>query len=326
MKNDLIERYIYAATKGLPREKREDVSLELHTLVEDMLAERCMDSVPTEKDIRVVLTELGTPQELFARYDEDADKCLIGQPYFSTYKFVLKIVLASVAVGVTIAVLIQQLLNPQDWLSMIIDGITDWTTMVYNSLLSSFAVVTLLFAFFQHKGVKLNESFDFDDLPPVPKKTQEISKWESIAGIGFCVVFMVLFVLSPQMLFSMRYDGMVIPIFEGETIRKTWFLIVGFGLCGIIREVVQLLEGRYNRKVLVTALITNGLSAVICTFWLMGHQLLNPAFVTNVEVLFAGEKAFIITLFSQFDLFFLGCMLFALVLDTVDVTVKTLRK
>ena len=60
--NDLVERYIYAATKRMPRKQREDVSLELRGLVEDMLAERCGSVTPTEKDIRIVLTELGTPQ------------------------------------------------------------------------------------------------------------------------------------------------------------------------------------------------------------------------------------------------------------------------
>ena len=79
MKNDLIERYIYAVTKQLPKKNREDVSMELRGLIDDMLSERCAVE-PTERDVRDVLTELGTPRELYAKYDEDADKCLIGQP------------------------------------------------------------------------------------------------------------------------------------------------------------------------------------------------------------------------------------------------------
>ena len=85
MKHDLIERYIYAATKRLPRKNPEDVAMELRGLIDDMLMERCGDETPTEKDIRVVLTEIGSPMEVYAKYDEDADKCLIGQPYYSTY-------------------------------------------------------------------------------------------------------------------------------------------------------------------------------------------------------------------------------------------------
>lgn len=63
--NDLIERYIYAVTKRLPQKVQKDISDELRTLIDDMLAERCGELVPEEKDIRVVLTELGTPEELY---------------------------------------------------------------------------------------------------------------------------------------------------------------------------------------------------------------------------------------------------------------------
>ena len=80
MKNDMIERYIYAVTKRMNPKVREDVSMELRGLIDDMLLERCGDETPTDKDVRVVLTELGTPQELYAKYDDDKDKGLIGQP------------------------------------------------------------------------------------------------------------------------------------------------------------------------------------------------------------------------------------------------------
>ena len=71
MKNDLIERYIYAVTKRLPQKVQKDISDELRTLIDDMLAERCGELVPEEKDIRVVLTELGTPEELYEKYNPD---------------------------------------------------------------------------------------------------------------------------------------------------------------------------------------------------------------------------------------------------------------
>ena len=60
--NDLIERYIYAVTRRLPRSKQEDMAKELRGLVEDMLLERCGEAMPEEKDVRIVLTELGSPQ------------------------------------------------------------------------------------------------------------------------------------------------------------------------------------------------------------------------------------------------------------------------
>lgn len=321
MNHDLIERYLYAVTKRMDRRQRDDVARELRGLIDDMLAERCDGLTPTEKDIRVVLTELGTPQELYSQYDEDAKKCLIGQPYYSTYKFVLKIVLIAVTIGMTVSSVVLQMLEPQGWLAMA----ANWLSMLYNSLLSAFAVVTLLFAFFYHKGIRITEPFNFDDLPPVPKKSQEISKWESIAGIGFCVIFVVLFVFTPEVFCVIR-EGKTIALFDIEAVRQTWFLVIAFAVCGITRETVQLMERQYNKKVMVTTLVTNAISAVLSIWWLVGFDVMNQTFLANVKETFAGEDQIVFTIFGNFDLFFLGILLFALVLDTIDVTVKTLKK
>lgn len=321
MNNDLVERYIYAVTKGMPGKQRQDVSMELRSLVDDLLTERCGDAAPSEKDVRIVLTELGTPQELYAQYDADADKCLIGQPYYSVYKFLMKIVLCAVTVGMTVSCLILQILEPQSWWEMV----GSWLAMLCNGLLVSFGVVTGLFAFFQRKGIRLGQSFNLDDLPPVPKKSREISKWESIAGIAFCMIFAVLFVFTPEV-FSVLCEGKLVSLFDMQVIHDTWFIVTAFALCGITREAVQLMERQYNRRVLLTALVTNGISAVLAIWWLVGFDVMNQTFLANLQTIFAGETQIVYVMFANFDLFFLGVMLFALVLDSIDVTVKTLRK
>ncbi len=323
MKHDLIERYIYAVTKQLPKKQREDVAQELRGLIDDMLNERCGEITPTEKDIRIVLTELGTPQELSAQYDEDAKKCLIGHPYYSTYKFVLKIVLFAAAVGITIANLMLQLVEPQEWFS----AITGWLEMLYNTLLATFAIVTLLFAFFYRKGVQITEPFNFDKLPPVPKRTKELSKRECIAGMVFIVIFVVVFLAVPQIMgFHIDRNGLRIPMFSVSALRETWYIIILFAICGMIRESVKLLEGRYNKPVLIVATVTNAISAILSIWWLTGFKLIHPEFLANVATLFEGEDAFVINLFSNFQLYFLIIMLFALILDSVEVAIKTLRK
>ena len=74
MDSELIRRYVYAVTKRLPRKSREDVAKELNTLIADMLEERCGQVLPTEKDVRVVLTELGTPAELYDQYSGEGEE------------------------------------------------------------------------------------------------------------------------------------------------------------------------------------------------------------------------------------------------------------
>lgn len=324
MNHDLIERYIYAATKQLPRKQRDDVAKELIGLIDDMLTERCGEVTPTEKDVRVVLTELGTPQELSAQYDENAKKCLIGYPYYRTYKFVLKIVLIAVFAGITMCNLMLQLIEPQEWFA----AITSWLAMVYNCLLAAFTIVTILFAFFYHKGVRITEPFNFDDLPPVPKRTQEISRRKCVAGIIFCVIFAVLFLALPQVLgFSIDRNGLKItPMFSVSALRETWYIILAFAACGIIREAIQLVEARYNKRVLAVALVTNAISAILGVWWLVGFELIHPDFINNIATLFEGEGTIVINLLSNLQTFFLVVILFALILDSVEAAVKTLRK
>lgn len=323
MNQELIDRYLYAVTRRMPKAKQEDVAQELRGLIDDMLAERCGDRTPEEKDIRIVLTELGSPQDLFNKYDEDGGKCLIGQPYYSTYKSVLKIVFIAVAVGMTIASMILCLVEPMGvWKT-----VGTWLGNVYNGLLSGFAIVTVLFAFFYKKSVPLGQPFNFDDLPPVPKKKETISKGECYAGIGLSVVFLVVFLTAPQIFCAILTETkQVIPIFDPAMVRQTWYLIVLFAACGITREIVKLMEGRYNKTVLVTKVVCNIASAVLSIWWLRGFDLMNPEFVGSISALFRGDAEFIIRIFSNFQLFFLGCILFALVLDTLEGIIKTVRK
>ena len=321
MNNDLIERYIYAVTKRMNRRQREDVSMELRTLIEDMLSERCGEVLPTEKDVRVVLTELGTPQELYAQYDADAEKCLIGQPYYSTYKFVLKIVLLSGVAGVTIASGLLAILEPKDFFTAILG----WLNGTWNALFGAFSCVTILFAWFQRKGIRVADSYKLDELPPVPKFTDLIPKWEPITGIIFCIIFTVLFLFTPQV-FCVIHEGKMVSLFDLDAIRDSRALILAFSLCGITRELVQLMEGQYNKKVMVTALVTDAVSAILCIWWLKGFDVMNQAFLANMEAMFAGAADIVYRMFANFDTFFLGVMLFALLLDSIDVTVKTLRK
>lgn len=322
MKNDLIERYIYAVTKRMPRKQRDDVAMELRGLIEDMLMERCGEELPEERDLRVVLTELGTPQELAARYRDEENKALIAQPYYSTYCYILKIVLAATFFGLTVAHLLLFVMEP----SVTLHAFAGWLNSLWNGMFGAFSVVTLLFAFFQHKNIRLPDSFDLDAMPEVPKKKQEISKWESLFGIGFCVFFVVMFLLMPDIFSVITFeDGMVYPIFDMAEIRSCWYLIIPFAVLGIIREVIQLLEGRYNTRVLMVSLVVNAISAVLAVCWLRGHEVLSSEYLSAIDVIFAGEPEIVFWIFSNFNVFFLGAMLFALILDTIDVTVRTLR-
>lgn len=334
MTNDLIERYIYAATKRLPKKIRSDVSDELRTIIDDMLTERCANTTPQEKDIRIVLTELGTPQGLYEQYNPDSDKCLIGSPYYSTYKYVLKIVLICTCAGITLAMIISTLVNALNGaetsyasssIILLRDFFVNLFTALPSALVWAFAFVTVLFAIFYHKNIKIDNTGNLDSLPSVPVKKEKISKAEPIASIAITIAFLSVFLICPQVLCMITTEtNTFIPIFNLDTIHSTWYIIVMFGVPGIIRESVKLIEKRYNKKVMITSVITNVLSAVLAVIWLAGENILNSDFVNYTSELFADSDK-ISAIFANFHLFFMGCILLALAIDTLDAVVKTLK-
>lgn len=327
MKSDLIERYIYAVTRRLPGKTRRDVAKELQTLIADMLEERCGEITPTEKDIRVVLTELGTPAELYEKYDNDSHQSLIGQPYYSTYKFVLKIVLICVALGMTIAYPLSYLADGKEFLWW--KAVWEWLGMMWSALLSAFGILTALFVFFERREIALDGmGTGLDNLPPVPEKKERISKAESVLGIVFSIAFVTVFLACPQIFVAVRQKGeaaVMLPIFDTEVVRSTWYVILLFGVLGIVSEIVKLLDGKYTKRVVVTTVVTDLLSAVLAFIWLCRQGILNPQFTEAVKEMFEGEGAFIGTVFANFQYFFLSVMVFALVLDSITTVVKWLR-
>lgn len=329
MKNNLIERYIYAVTKKLPAKLQKDVSQEIESLIDDMLLERCGDVTPSEKDIRIVLTELGSPKELAEKYDTSRKNCLIGAPYFVTYKYVLKIVLICCGIGMIISSVFSALLvNIENFenVNVMLQSSRFWIelfanlfTMLLSGLIMVFTVVTILFAILYHKDIKIDNE-NLDNLPPVPKK--EISKADSIVGIAFTVAFAVAFIAVPQ-IFCIVLDGKTfIPIFNIAEVRSIWYLIVIFAMLGIVREVVKLIERQYNKIVMITSIVTNVCSAVVAAFWLFNENMLNKNFVADVTNIFNDNT--LSAMFGQFNYFFFGCIILALTIDTIATVVKTI--
>ena len=117
-------------------------------------------------------------------------------------------------------------------------------------------------------------------------------------------------------------DGELISILATEVVRNTWYIIVIFSALGIIREIVKLLDGKYTGRVVITTVITDLLSALCSFWWLLRKDIINPEFAGKIGELFEGDGAFITEIFSHFQYFFLGVILFALLLDIMNAVIK----
>ena len=337
--NELIERYVYAVVRQLPAKQRADIEQELKSLINDMLEERCGDVSPTERDINVVLAELGKPSELAAKYDPDGERSLIGPRYYRRYIQTMKLALPAVVLGLAIAAILSTLIEGIDpntnlqvngldfsWIAHVFS----WLGNIITSLFSAAAIITLIFAIFEYKNVTLDED-DISKLPAVPRKNQQIKKSECIVGIVLSLIFGTLFIFAPQTLCAITTseNGVVtaIPIFDSDVVRSLWPCWLAVLALGIGRNCFGMIEGVYSVRYAIVTAVVNVLSAVGVVFGLCRDNIMNSAFTEQIGNLFRLEtdSEFIVAMFEKFNIFLMAVWLFALVMDTVEAVAKAAK-
>ncbi len=325
MIDDLKERYLYAATRRLPARIRKDVEAELNGLIADMLEARCGDVAPEERDLRVVLAELGTPAELAARYNPHGHQALISGVYYLQYCFVLRIALAAVAFGLTVASLVTFLTG--DMASPFVAALQWLGSVVFGSLMA-FGFVTLLFAIFERKGVPMDMGDGLDNLPPAPSKEARIPPSEAVFGIIVAVLFSAVFLASPQIVGGFLGEGQWVPAFHAAAVRALWLLVVTMTALGVFKDAVKLYEGRYTRRLAVAVAATNLASGALTVAFFGNRSLYNTAFFNDLESLLTKEMesaAFPHPLWETFRWGFVALLLLELLADTIVTAVKAYR-
>ncbi len=350
MDNNYVEsitkRYVYDVVRRLPQNQRLDIEKELHTLIEDMLCERIGDNPPTNKDIDIVLMELGDPMDLANKY-RDEKRCLISGEYYESYIFVLKIVLTCVTLGIIIASFVSSYIN---FANEINNAASVWqeiakkiASLISNGLINlfsawtiAFAWVTIIFAVIEKGkyrvmfyGGYVAGEWAPNNLPQIPNESVVIKKTESIVGIVFDILIIILFVFAPKIMGVWTYNG-IIPLFNMEIWGSILPLFVGCCVIGLIRNIIKLVIGKYDNTVMVTTIITNILSLALTIILFSCFAVWNPNFATDLQqaysISFTGEyEIFSIITSSVAQNIFVVILAFAFVLDTGTVIFKTLK-
>ena len=239
--------------------------------------------------------------------------------------YVLKIVTACVSGGMLLAQIMAALTSHTIWYIAIYHTIGG----ILGGILTGFAFVTLLFAFFYKKGIKVDGLNDgIDNLPPVPQKRNRISKADAIVGIIFSVIFTIVFLVCPQILcIAFVKNGVDVyePLFNLEYIRQTWYLILAFGILGVAKDSVRLIDGSYTKRVMLTTMITNIIDGALTTIWLLNDKVMNQDFFDGIEHLFGKDAEVISQVFIHFNMVFLAIIIFALTIDCIETVVKTVK-
>lgn len=326
--SDLTERYLYAVTKRLPKEQRDDIEKELRGLIEDMLSEKAATE-PSKKDVEAVLLELGKPAELASKY-RGSKNYLIGPDYFGMYIMVLKIVLAAVAGGLTIALSIGFIAGEREhMLAYIGNSFSD----LISALFQAFGWVTVVFAVMQKYNAKIDEEdkdWNPKELPEIPAEKARIKKGEPIAGIVFTVLAILLFNTVPE-IFGIHWFGEThsyIPVFDMEVFKSMLPFINAVFILSIVKEIFRLVIEKYNLKLAAAVTVVNIISLMITLYAFASPAIWNADFITQMQAVQGFEMP------TDFDLayhwnrvphYFAWIAVFGCVADTLTTIAKSVK-
>lgn len=137
---NLTDRYVDAAMRTVPDKQRTDLAAELRASIEDQVDARVTEGEERDAAEREVLTALGDPERLAARYT-DRSLHLIGPRYFLSWWRLLKLLLWIVLPCVAFAFALTQTLAGEQFgrivgstsvvLLMVTVHLTFWTTLVF---------------------------------------------------------------------------------------------------------------------------------------------------------------------------------------------------
>ena len=308
--NEMIERYIYEVTRRVPPKTREEIRLELQTLIDDMRTE---ENITTEE----VLQKLGAPSEL-AKCFRDDNNYLIGPEYYDNYMWVIKIALIGIGISAVVSAIAQGITGMEgmtgiaDWTRFFANFVAELFSTAINGACSIIGIVTIIFAVLEYQKVKVSikpetnwtinelskntapvKTWTPNSLPPVPDKRAVISRGESVFSIIMITVLAALFLFAPQMLGAFHYDDGAVQSFACIFNLNEWNRIAPiFVFClfvGLIDEIIRLVTGYYCKPVMYSSIICNIIQIAGAIILLKFTPLWNPDFVTQMQTL-AGVK------------------------------------
>ena len=273
----LTDRYVSATLQAVPADRREEIATELRGSIEDMIDGRTATGQEPATAEREVLTELGDPAQLAARY-ADRRLQLIGPTYFLAWARLLKLLITVVPVPVGVLVGVVQAAEGNSG-GAIGEGIEAALQVAVNIGFW----VTLVFAVLERTGTTVDlPQWTVDRLPEV-RPHRQIGLADTVVGIGFPVVLIAYVLLQQVRSFVSEEDGTNIPVLD-PALWSSWlpFLIVLL-VAAVVVEVLTYRTGRWTWP-LVTANAVLDVAVGGSLVWLLlGDQLVNQDLLAHFE-------------------------------------------
>jgi len=284
---ELVNRYVHQVGRRLPKQLRDDVKVELRSLLLDALEERtgleASDETAFSEDDQVaILEEFGPPAQMAAKY-QPQPRHVIGPKVYNLYLVVVAAVIGAALLASIVSTAVSGLYADSvrvDILELLGQGLVRF----FNIALSGIGSTTLVFAVLER--VIPNDEFKLDDeeewsprnLPAIEEHNQ-IKPAGLIVQIGILALLLIAFIAFPDRIATGVYydDGWhMVPSILSPAFFSIYLPLmeIHWGLT-IILNLVLLRQGRWQLGTRIAGLLIQGFDIFILAWLLVGPSILN---------------------------------------------------
>ncbi|MGW5558758.1 permease prefix domain 1-containing protein [Micromonospora sp. NPDC003944] len=283
--NTLTDRYLAATLRSVPTQRREEIATELRASIDDMIEGRTDGGQDATTAEREVLTELGNPDVLAARY-ADRRLQLIGPTYYLLWLRLLKLLLSFIPALVGTIFAVVQVVAEGKGFGAIGPGLV----VAMQVAVQITFWLTLTFAIIERTQTAVDlPEWTVDQLPDAPVR-RGIPLADTIASVVMLVVTIGYLPLQQFQSWVRDTNGENIPILD-PALWSFWLpaLIVVL-VASAIFELVKYRIGRWTWALFGVKALLN-LAFSVPLIWLaLSDRLLNPALAERFSWLADAEN------------------------------------
>jgi len=278
---DLVERYIAAVKFWLPSASKDDIAAELAEDIRSEIeeAEHEKGRKLSEDEVADLLKARGAPMVVASRYLPQ--RSLIGPEIMPVYLLVLKIVAAICLLPLVFAWLSAPFFRP--------DTVPSHLLMApASSLLTAFAVVTIIFAIIERKGIipAKSQSWNPKALPSL-RPSGRIKRADSVGDITGSLVLLWLFFAG--FLSRSEYWGYGTHIVLSPEWVPYWQAMLALALAETALSAINLFQPVWTVPKIVLRMIID-LAKTAAFYWLLqSHPLRTLDIPTSIPAVDAAK-------------------------------------
>ncbi|MEH1099069.1 permease prefix domain 1-containing protein [Micromonospora sp. CPCC 205561] len=274
----LTDRYLAATLRSVPVARREEIATELRASIDDMVEGRTAGGQEAAAAEREVLTELGDPDLLAARY-ADRHLQLIGPTYYLAWARLMKLLLSFIPVGVGVLVGVLEAADGGTVGQAVGAGISGTIQVAVQIAFW----VTAVFAVLERTSTPLHlPAWSVDQLPETPLHRQ-ITCADTVASISFLTLVIAYLPMQHFRSFVTDDGGGNLPILD-PALWSSWLpFLIAVLVATIGLEIAKYRAGRWTWPLVAVNAVLN-LAFAVPVVWLMStDRLLNPDLVARFD-------------------------------------------